>query len=188
MGSKNSMIGNVAGKLGKSDDELARMRLQREIGNSDWIGGAMWCGIVAIWAAIFSAFGKSISIISCIVLVVSIALLIFCVIKYIRQKKALEDVFESILGGERSITNISITSGLNEKEVIRIVQSIISKGIIKNIYIDKLNHKIIEKQKNGDKSENIGKVVQCNGCGAKNILKGIIGQQCEYCGALLHED
>ena len=100
----------------------------------------------------------------------------------------MEDVFESVLGGERSITNMSATSGLNEKEVIRITQSLLSKGILENVYIDKLNHKIIEKQKNADKSNNIGKVVQCSGCGAKNTLNGIIGQQCEYCGAVLHEN
>lgn len=183
---KNSMHGNSAGKLRKRDDEIARARLQNELGDSGWIMGAVWCGIVAIWAAIFSAVGESTSIriISCIVLVVSIALLIFCVIKYIRRKNALEDVFESVLAGERSIKNISVTSGLNEKEVMRIVQSILSKGIIQNIYIDKFNHKILEKQKNVD----IGKVVLCSGCGAKNILNGIIGQKCEYCGTLLHEN
>ncbi len=192
---KNSMLDNFADKLRKggvekSDDELARTRLQRELGDSGWIMGAVWCGIVAVWSALLSAVGEStsIKIKSCIVLVISIALLIFCVIKYIKRKNALEDVFESILAGERSIRNISVTSGLNEREVIRVVQSLLSKGIIKNVYIDKLNHKIVEKQKNADESGNIDKVVLCSGCGAKNTLNGTVGQQCEYCGAVLHED
>lgn len=193
MESKNSMIGNFASRFGKakSDDEIARTKLGRETGTSVWFVGAMWCGLIAfVTFSIGTASSASLStrIILRIVSVILIVLTIVCAIKHIKRKNALEDVFESVLGGERSIINISATSGLSEREVIRIIQSLLSKGILKNVYIDKLNRKIIEKQKNADKSNNVGKVVQCSGCGAKNTLNGTVGQQCEYCGAVLHEN
>lgn len=106
---------------------------------------------------------------------------------YIKQKNAMEGILEAFLNGERNISSIALSVRLNNKTVVNLIQRMIFKKIIMDAHIDKLNNKIVDSQKAGS-SENIGKIVICTGCGAKNTLTGKLGQTCEYCGAAINED
>lgn len=174
----------------RTPEEIARNRLERELGNSGIIAGAVFSGIATfvMLTIALTRYEISIKIIIGIIAILLLGLTIYLGMNYLKQKNAMEDILEAFLSGERSISNISIISGLNSKAVMKIIQSMIIKGIIQNAYIDKLNYKIVEKQKTTDNANNIGKVVKCTGCGAKNTLKGIVDQKCEYCGAVLSEE
>lgn len=174
----------------KSTEDLMRERLSKETGNSWLIIGAVWCGIGLFWAlmALVAGEGISVKVTSAIIFILLLSLLIFLVRKYVRQKNALEGILEAFLAGERNISNIAISVDVDNKTVANLIQTMISKKIIINAHIDKINNKIVDNLKTTGSTENVGKIVICSGCGAKNTLNGKVGQKCEYCGAGISEE
>ena len=62
------------------------------------------------------------------------------------------------------------------------------KKIIIDANIDRTNNVIIDSKKTNCSPDNIGKIIICTGCGAKNTFTGKVGQRCEYCGAVISEE
>lgn len=180
---------NLFQRKEKSKEELARQRLSKETGNSVFFMGIIICSVVLMWTLLLLIIGKGapIKITSGIISVLLVPVIVFLSSKYIKQKNAMSDILEAFLAGERNISNIVSLTGLNNKTAITIIQNMISKGIIIDANIDRLNNKLVDKVKTVASAENAGKTVLCTGCGAKNTLTGEFGQKCEYCGALLSE-
>lgn len=172
-----------------SKEELARQRLSKETGNSVMLVGGIWGGLLSACALMLLFCGENLStkITAGIVFVPLLAVTVFLIMSYIKQKNAMSDILEAFLAGERNISNIVSITGLSNKVTTKIIQNMISKGILIDATIDRINNKIVDKAKTVASAENAGKTVLCTGCGAKNTLTGEVGQKCEYCGALLSE-
>lgn len=177
-------------KKDKSAEELARERLQREMGNSGSILGIVFCSIALVCALSMILAGENTAtkIGAGIVSVVLAAAIIFLALNYFKRKNAMEGILEAFFAGERDISYIAASVDQNSKTVCKMLQAMVSKNIIRDVYIDKLNNKIVDKVRSMDSSQNAGKIVVCAGCGAKNTLTGKPGQTCEYCGAVIGED
>ena len=174
----------------KSAEDLARSRLERESGNSGWVGGIIGCALAllftfSIFLAVENPFAKTILGLSTVLLTVAI---VFFAIMQVKQKNAMEGILEAFLAGERNISNIAIGVGLNNKTTAKLLQTMIFKKIIIDANIDRINNRIVDSKKTTGSAKNIGKIVICEGCGAKNTLNGKAGQRCEYCGALISEE
>lgn len=174
----------------KSADDLARERLEREINDSGWMGGIVICALALmftfpIFLAVKNTFTKTVLGLSTAILTASI---VFFVIMQVKQKNAMTGILEAFLAGERDISNIALGIGLNNKTAVKMIQTMILKKIIFDANIDRTNNKIVDNKKVTGASENIGKIIICAGCGAKNTFTGKVGQRCEYCGAVITED
>ena len=174
----------------KSTEELMRERLEKESGDSGWIVGIVWCGIVLLWSLLLSFWGisTSVKVTSAIIAVLALAALIFMARNYVKQKNAMEGILEAFLAGERNISNIAISVDLDNKTAAKLIQTMISKKIIIGAHLDRINNKIVDSLKITGSLENVGKIVICTGCGAKNTLSGVVGQKCEYCGTGIGEE
>lgn len=172
-----------------SKENLARQRLSKETGNSGFLVGTIFCGVALAWALLMLLAGNSVStkITAGIISVLLVIVIIFLSLNYMKQKNAMSDILEAFLSGERNISNIVAISGLSNKVTTKLIQNMISKGIIADATIDRINNRIVDKVKSAVSVENAGKTVICAGCGAKNTLTGVVGQKCEYCGAVLSE-
>lgn len=174
----------------KSADDLARERLGKESANSGYVGGITICALALMFTfPIFlvteNPFTKTILGLSTVLL---IAAIVFFVIMQVKQKNAMTGILEAFLAGERSISNIAIGVGLNNKTTAKLIQTMMSKKIIINANIDRTNNVIVDKKKTNCSPDNIGKIIICTGCGAKNTFTGKVGQRCEYCGAVISEE
>ena len=174
----------------KSADDLARERLENTIKSSGWIAGISCSGVALVWALLLLAAGDgtSVRIKSGIISILLVAAIVFFAINYVKQKNAMTGILEAFLGGERNISNIAIGIGLNNKTTAKLIQTMMSKKIIIDANIDRINNRIVDNKKATGSVENIGKIVVCEGCGAKNTLNGKAGQRCEYCGAVISEE
>lgn len=174
----------------KSADDLARERLGKESANSGYVGGISICGLALMFTfPIFlveeNPFTKTILGLST---VLSIAAIIFFVVMQVKQKNAMTGILEAFLAGERNISNIAIGIGLNNKTTAKLIQTMMSKKIIIDANIDRTNNVIVDNKKTNCSPDNIGKIIICTGCGAKNTFTGKAGQKCEYCGAVISEE
>lgn len=174
----------------KSADDLARERLAKVSNNSGWIAGIGCSGVALAWALLLLAVGDgtSVKIKSGIISVLLVAAIIFFAINYVKQKNAMNSILEDFLAGERNISNIAIGVGLNNKTTAKLIQTMMSKKIIVDANIDRINNRIVDNKKTMSSAENIGKIIICTGCGAKNTFTGKVGQRCEYCGAVISEE
>lgn len=182
-------LNSIFSKKETSKENLARQRLSKETGNSGFLVGTIFCGVALVWALLILLAGASVSskIKAGIVSVLLVVAIIFLSLNYVKQKNAMSDILEAFLSGERNISNIVAISGLSNKVTTKLIQNMISKGIIADATIDRINNRIVDKVKSDVSAENAGKTVICTGCGAKNTLTGNVGQKCEYCGAALSE-
>ena len=177
----------------KSVEDLARERLTRELGNSGLIIGIVFCSVALAWTLLMLLMGligndASVMITSGIVFIILVAIIIFLAMNYTKHKNAMEGILEAFLAGERNISNIAIGVGLNNKTTAKMIQTMIFKKIIIDANIDRINNRIVDNKKATGLAENVGKIVVCEGCGAKNTLNGKAEQRCEYCGAIISED
>lgn len=181
-------LNNLFQRKEKSKEQIAREKLEKEAGDSGMIMGAIGCGFATIMllSQLLADNSVAVKITAGVFTLPLAALTVFLAIIYLKQKNAMSDILEAFLAGERSISNLVVITGLNNKTATRIIQNMITKGII-DANIDILNNKLVDKVKTVASAENIGKTVLCTGCGAKNTLTGEVGQKCEYCGALLSE-
>lgn len=175
----------------KSADDLARERLEREFKNNGWAFiGIPFCGLALMFVLpiLFTSKSMAVKTVLGIVSVLLVAAIIFFAMIYMRQKNAMTGILEAFLAGERDISNIALGIGLNNKTTAKLIQTMILKKIIFDANIDRANNKIVDNKKVTGASENIGKIIICAGCGAKNTFTGKVGQRCEYCGAVISED
>lgn len=173
----------------KSADDLARERLEKASGDSGWIGGIVACAIALAWTLLFLLDGSvSVKITSGTISILLVAAIVYFAINYIKQKNAMTGILEAFLAGERNISNIAIGVGLNNKTTAKLIQTMILKKIIVNANIDRINNRIVDNKKTMSSAENIGKIIICTGCGAKNTFTGKVGQRCEYCGTVISEE
>ncbi len=180
---------NLFQRKEKSKEQIAREKLEKEAGNSGILMGAIGCGVatVMLFTPLLAGNSVAVKITAGVFSLPLAALTVFLAIIYIKTKNAMSDILEAFLAGERNISNIVSITGLSNKVTTKIIQNMISKGIIIDATIDRINNKIVDRAKTVASAENIGKTVLCMGCGAKNTLTGEVGQKCEYCGALLSE-
>lgn len=174
----------------KSADDLARERLEEALNNNGWIEGIGYISVALAGALVFLVIGDgtSVKIKSGIISVLLIAAIIFFAINYVKQKNAMTGILEAFWAGERSISNIAIGIGLNNKTTAKLIQTMILKKIIVDANIDRINNRIVDNKKTMSSAENIGKIIICTGCGAKNTFTGKVGQRCEYCGTVISEE
>ncbi len=174
----------------KSADDLARERLEKESSNSNLIMGIMFCcwTLFITLLILLVADSALVKITSGIISALLVAAIIFFAINYIKQKNAMAGILEAFLAGERNISNIAVGVGLNHKTTAKLIQTMIFKKIIMDANIDRTNDKIVDNKRIASSAENIGKIILCTGCGAKNAFTGKAGQRCEYCGAVISEE
>lgn len=186
---KMANFNNLFQRKEKSKEQIAREKLEKEAGNSGMLVGGIWSGLLSACALMLLFGGENLStkITAGITFVPLLVATIFLIMNYVKRKNAMSDILEAFLAGERNISNIVSITGLSNKVTTKIIQNMISKGIIIDANIDRLNNKLVDKVKTVESTENAGKTVLCTGCGAKNTLTGEFGQKCEYCGALLSE-
>lgn len=97
-------------------------------------------------------------------------------------------------GNERQLDVIASSVGKTYDEAKSDIQKLISKGYLKNAYINEGLREVVlpnnetQVQNQGNtisKANNIGtRVIVCSCCGANNTVSGPIGE-CEYCGTPL---
>lgn len=174
----------------KSADDLARERLEKASGNSGWVGGISGCALALIFTfpiflVVENPFTKTILGLSTLLLTAAIA---FFVIMQVKQKNAMKSVLEDFLAGERDIANIATHISANVQYTVKLIQTMMAKKIIIDANIDRTNNVIVDSKKTNCSPDNIGKIIICTGCGAKNTFTGKVGQRCEYCGAVISEE
>lgn len=181
---------NLFKRKEKSKEQIAREKLEHETGNSGFLVGTIFCGVALAWALLMLLAGNSVStkITAGIISVLLVIVIIFLSLNYMKQKNAMTGILEAFLAGERSISNIAIGIGLNNKTTAKLIQTMMSKKIIIDANIDRTNNVIVDNKKTNCSPDNIGKIIICTGCGAKNTFTGKAGQRCEYCGAVISEE
>ena len=93
-------------------------------------------------------------------------------------------------GGVRGIDAIASSMGKSYDTAKSDIQKLISKGYLKNAYINEGTREIVLPTNNiqaqtGAVTNNVApKIVACPCCGANNTIVGVMGE-CEYCGSPL---